>query len=208
MSASEPRDRPNPIARYGAVAQAFHWVTAIVVLAAFIFGPGGPEQSVYRSARDFERHLHETLGMIVLVLVVGRVLWRLVDSRPAPPIVSRWLSRAATAVQVTLYVLLFALPMTAIGGAWLEGHAITLLGGIRVSSPIATAHDLGATIATIHGWLGDAILYLAGLHALAALWHHFFLKDGVLVSMLPRWIPFRRNKPFSSPASPSGDRAL
>jgi cytochrome b561 len=34
-------------------------------------------------------------------------------------------------------------------------------------------------------------MWVAGLHALAALFHHFFLRDGVLVSMLPRWIPLR-----------------
>ena len=39
--------------------------------------------------------------------------------------------------------------------------------------------------------IGDAILWLAGLHALAALYHHLVLKDGVLASMLPRWISFR-----------------
>jgi cytochrome b561 len=51
---------------------------------------------------------------------------------------------------------------------------------------------VGATIARIHTWLGDAILWLAGLHALAGLYHHVVLKDGVLASMLPRWLPLRR----------------
>lgn len=48
------------------------------------------------------------------------------------------------------------------------------------------------TIARIHSWLGDAILWLAGFHALAGLYHHIVLKDGVLVSMLPRWVPSRQ----------------
>jgi cytochrome b561 len=37
----------------------------------------------------------------------------------------------------------------------------------------------------VHGFLGDAILWLAGLHAVAAIYHHVFLKDGVLLTMLP-----------------------
>jgi cytochrome b561 len=37
----------------------------------------------------------------------------------------------------------------------------------------------------VHGFLGDAILVLAGLHAVAAIYHHVLLKDGVLKSMLP-----------------------
>ena len=55
--------------RYGAVAQTLHWATAVLVLAAFIYGPGGSEQRVYAPARDFDRQLHETLGLSVLALV-------------------------------------------------------------------------------------------------------------------------------------------
>ena len=180
-------------ARYGAVAQFFHWATAVFVLAAFTFGPGGSEQRVYAHARDFDRQLHETLGLCVFALVVMRVLWRIVDTQPDPPQVSFWMSVAAKAVQWTLYVFLFALPLTAITGAWLEGHPLTLLAGPEIPSFLGISHNVGATLATIHTWLGDAILWLAGFHALAGLYHHIVLKDGVLVSMLPRWLPLRRS---------------
>ena len=184
----------RPGERYGPVAQAFHWVTAILVLVAFIYGPGGSEQRVYSPARDFDRQLHETLGMCVFVLVAMRVLWRTVDARPEPPQVPRWMGIASKAAQWGLYLLLFAVPLTAIAGAWLEGHPLTLLGGIEIPPLLGLSHDLGAQIATLHTWLGDAILWLAGFHALAALYHHIVLKDGVLASMLPRWLPLRRNK--------------
>ena len=171
--------------RYGALAQALHWLTAILVVAAFIYGPGGSEDRVYAAAQDFDRQLHETLGMSVFALAVIRIIWRMFDTHPDPPQVARWMGLAAKAVQWGLYTLLFALPLTAITGAWLEGHPLTLLGGVRIEPLLAPSHDLGAQIATIHTWLGDAILWLAGLHALAALYHHFVLKDRVLTSMLP-----------------------
>lgn len=167
------------------MAQAFHWLTAVLVLVAFIYGPGGSEQRVYSAARDFDRQLHETLGLCVLALVVLRLLWRLVDTRPEPVPVARWMGIAAKAVQVALYLLLFAVPLTAIAGAWLEGHPLTLLGGLEIAPRLAQAHATGTLVAEIHTWLGDAVLWLAGLHALAALAHHFILRDGVLVSMLP-----------------------
>ncbi len=74
---------------------------------------------------------------------------------------------AAKAVQWALYLLLFALPLTATAGAWLEGHPLTLLAGVTIPSPLGVSHDVGATIARIHTWLGDAILWLAGFHALS-----------------------------------------
>jgi cytochrome b561 len=180
--------------RYGGVAQLFHWVTAIVVLIAFIYGPGGREEHVYAVARDAERRLHETLGLCVVALVVLRILWKLVDQRPPAPPVARWMSLAAHAMQGLLYLLLFAVPLTAVAGAWLEGHPLTLLAGIDIRPLIGESHDLGSTIASLHTWLGDAILWLAGLHALAGLYHHFFLRDGVLVAMLPGWIAPPRSK--------------
>jgi len=182
---------PDLRSRYGGVSQAFHWIMAIVVLAAFIYGPGGREERVYSVARDFDRQLHETLGMIVFVLAFLRLAWRAVAPRPDPPAIPRWMDAASRAVQGLLYVLFFALPVTAIAGAWLEGHPVTLLGGIDVGPWLGKNHDLGAQVASIHAWLGDAIMYLAGAHALAAIFHHLVLKDGVLVSMLPRWMPLR-----------------
>ncbi len=177
---------------YGIIAQSFHWLIAILVLVAFIYGPGGSEQRVYSAARDSDRHLHETLGLCVFGLTALRLLWRMVDTRPALPQGPRWMGAAALAVKVVLYVLLFALPLTAIAGAWLEGHPLTLLGGVEIAPLVGKSHDMGATIATLHTWLGDTILWLAGVHALASLYHHLVLGDGVLVAMLPRWFPLRQ----------------
>jgi len=174
--------------RYGRVAQLLHWLTAALVLVAFVYGPGGHEARVYAPSRDFDRHLHETLGLSVLVLALVRVVWRVFDQRPEPVPVSRWMGLAARIVQGLLVVLLFAVPSTAILGAWLEGHALATLGGLEIGPPIAESHELGVTIATIHTWLGDAILWVAGLHAAAALYHQFLLRDGVLASMLPAWL--------------------
>jgi cytochrome b561 len=166
--------------------QILHWLTAIVVLAAFIYGPGGSEARVYAAARDFGRQLHETLGLCVFALVMLRIVWRALGSHPAPPLAPAWMTLAARAVQVALYVLLFAVPLTAIAGAWLEGHALTLLGGLTIPPALGESHALGETIAEIHTWLGDAIVWLAGVHAAAGLFHHYVLKDHVLRSMLPQ----------------------
>jgi cytochrome b561 len=179
---------PNPQRRFSAPAQALHWLTAILVLIAFIYGLGGSEERVYAASRDFDRQLHETLGLCVLALLVLRILWRQVDKRPEPVPTARWMALSATLVQFALYVLLLAVPLTAIAGAWLEGHALTLLGGLSVAPMVAGSHALGAQIAEIHTWLGDVIIWLAGFHALAGLFHHFVLKDATLRAMLPYWL--------------------
>ena len=174
----------NSAARYGAVAQTLHWLTAVLVLVAFIEGVGGNEARVYSRTRASQLAIHETLGMALFGLILLRVLWRLIDppprTHPGPP----WLVRAAQGVHVTLLVLLVLIPVTAIAGAWYEGHPLTLL-SLDVAPPLSQSHRLGEWISTLHTWLGDAIMWVAGLHTAAALWHHFRYRDGVLTSMLP-----------------------
>ncbi len=171
--------------RYGAMAQLLHWATAVLVVVAFVYGPGGSEQRVYSAAKDFDRQLHETLGLGVLALVVLRLAWRSFDASPQRPPMPAWMAVVSKLGHALLYLLLFVVPLTAIAGTWLEAHPLTLLGGIRVPPPLAEDHPLGSAIATAHTWLGDAILWVAGAHAAAALYHHFVLRDRVLRSMLP-----------------------
>lgn len=171
--------------RYGAVAQFFHWATAILVVAAFAYGPGGSEQRVYSLAKDFDRQIHETLGIGVLAIALIRLAWRAFDATPDGPPVAPWIRLSSKVVHAIIYILLLAIPLTAIFGAWLEGHPLTLLGNVRIGPLLAEAHDVGSAIASIHTWLGDAILWVAGVHTAAALYHHFFLRAGVLRSMLP-----------------------
>jgi cytochrome b561 len=96
-----------------------------------------------------------------------------------------WMRLASRVIHAVIYVLLLAIPLTAISGAWLEGRSLALLGNIRVGPLHSEAHAFGSAIASVHTWLGDAILWVAGLHAAAALYHHFVPRDGVLRSMLP-----------------------
>ncbi len=111
--------------------------------------------------------------------------WRAFDGVPDDPPMPSWMRLSSRIVQAILYLLLLAIPLTAISGAWLEGHPLTFLGNVRIGPLLAEAHDAGTAIASVHTWLGDAILWVAGAHAAAALYHHFVLRDGVLRSMLP-----------------------
>ncbi len=92
-------------------------------------------------------------------------------------------------MHVALWTLLLALPVTAFMALGSEGHALTLLDGVRIdqfpmiaNSAFAKWFDWG----DVHKFLGDAVMWLAGLHAAAAIYHHLVLKDGVLSTMLPR----------------------
>ena len=169
--------------RYGAVAQAFHWLIVVLVLAAYVLSKGDP-YSLYSAAADGTRRIHEMLGTLVLIIVVLRLLWRLIDSAPATEPMPGWMAAAAKFVRFALYALLIAIPATAVLGTWLEGLPLTFP-GLDIAPQIAQAHELGQLTIEIHTALVNVILLVAGVHVAAALFHHFYLRDGVLKSMTP-----------------------
>lgn len=95
---------------------------------------------------------------------------------------------ASKLVHVALWALLLALPLTALLALGSKAHPLTLLGGVRLDQLPVFANATVAKLADwgdVHQFLGDAIMWLAGLHAAAAIYHHVVLKDGVLWAMLP-----------------------
>ena len=91
--------------RYGVVAQALHWLTAVLAIAAYFMGPGGSEQRVYSPAVDFTRQIHETLGVTVFALVFVRLLWSAMDTVPEDPPMKPWMRNSAKLVHLVLYSL-------------------------------------------------------------------------------------------------------
>lgn len=177
---------------YDSLSRALHWLTAIAVIAAFTLGPehfGRQMRQGMDPATHWDIVVHESLGILVMALTLLRLLW--VAVRPAKPTfdMAAWMHTVAKATHGLLWLALLAVPVSALLALGTEGHPLTLLGGIRVDtlpitgqSPLADLADWG----DVHKWLGDAILWLSGLHAVAAIYHHFVLKDGVLRAMLPK----------------------
>lgn len=177
---------------YDLFSQVFHWVTAILVFAAFVLGPEHLGRLIKQGvdpATRIDIVWHETLGVSVLVLTVLRLIWVALRSGPPEHLMSPWMHITGKLVHAALWVLLLALPLTAFLALGSEGIPLTLLGGLRIeqiplvkSSGISALTDWG----DLHQLLGDTIVWLAGLHAGAAIYHHVVLKDGVLKAMLPR----------------------
>lgn len=177
--------------RYDLVSQALHWLTAVAVTIAFILGPGGFGRLMRQGIDPATRSdivWHESLGLLVFALTLTRLVW--LAFRPQAPrhALPPWMKRSSKVVHVALWILLLALPVTALLSLGSEGHPLTVLGGLRIDHmPLIADSGVGkiADWGDVHGWLGDVLIWLAGFHALAALYHHFVRKDGVLRAMLP-----------------------
>ena len=179
--------------RYDTLSLALHWIAAITVTVAFILGPGGFGREMRQGLDPATRSdivWHESLGILIFVLTVLRLLW--VARRPSAPTfpMAGWMHLASRLTHIALWALMLALPITALLALGGEGHPLTLLGGVRIDKMPAIADSAIAGLAdwgNVHGLLGDIIMWLAGLHAAAAIYHHVMLKDGVLAAMAP-WV--------------------
>lgn len=172
-------------ARYSKGAMLFHWVIAIAVIANWRIAEAAEHAEMPAKAEIFG--YHKALGITILVLTIGRLLWRW--SHPVPPLPStlaKWEAALARTVHVIFYVLLIGLPV----GGWLAnsfaGRSVDMFGLFTIPPlPVGLNEALGKSIFDLHGLGGEIFIYLIALHILGALKHTFFDKNGGIFRMLP-----------------------
>ena len=158
---------------------ALHWATALLVLAAWFTSEGGSH------VRANPPLLHFSLGLAVLALVIPRLTARMMGAAPRiedPQ--GPWLNLAAKIGHTVLYVLLIALPLTGWYAASRLSAPVSFF-GISLPSLAAPVQGPPGLLAELHQTGGTVILWLAGLHALMAIWHQFVWRDGTLQRMSP-----------------------
>jgi cytochrome b561 len=171
--------------RYGAVAQTFHWVIAALIATQFVLANLADGLPV--GARKLELLArHKSFGMTVLMLAVLRLLWRLKSPPPALPSAMKPIERlVARVTHMAFYVLLFAMPLT----GWLmssaKNYSVSWFGLFTWPNLIGRSHGAFKVLQITHETLSNVLFVLAMLHILAALKHHFWDKDDVLLRMLP-----------------------
>ncbi|MGP2490523.1 cytochrome b [Mesorhizobium sp. PUT5] len=162
--------------RYSKSMIVIHWLTALLVLGAWLTAEGG------RKVIENPPLLHFTLGLAVLVLIVPRLILRLSGAAPDTSAQHGWLATAAKTGHGLLYLLLIGLPITGWYAASRMGVTVSFL-GLQLPALTAPVQGPPGLIADLHENAGTFILILAGLHALMAIWHQLVLRDGTLQRM-------------------------
>lgn len=166
---------------YAAPARALHWLVAVLVLAVwplgFLIG------LVREDAKPAFYLLHESLGLVILWLMLARIAVRLIR-RPPPPVSMPAPQRIlAAGVHAALYIALVAQPILGFLATNAFGFPLEWFGLFVVPSPIAEDQTLAPRLLAAHVTLGYAILALFMLHIAGVLWHRIVLRDGQLQRM-------------------------
>lgn len=169
---------------YTPVARVLHWTTAALVLGTIPVGitmvniDGGPLQ-------DFLYNVHETIGTILMPIIMVRLIWRLTHPPlPLPldiPAIQRF---AAESVHWLLYGLLVIQPIVGWIGSSAYGAPIKVLWTFVLPPIWRKDRDFSDQVLEVHGVIGFAIVLLLCAHIGAALFHHFVRRDRVLLRMV------------------------
>ncbi len=175
-----------PASRFGAVAIALHWSTALAIagtsiLAWYIEALDTGDQRTALLA------IHKSVGAAILMLAAFRLAWR--GFHPAPPYASpqpAWQRRAAGCAHGLLYALMIVMPVTGYVSEAARARDTDFFGlfGIPRLAPLDRKLSFYAQAA--HAYAQYALYALVAAHVAAALYHQFILRDGLFARMWPR----------------------
>jgi cytochrome b561 len=175
--------------RYDGVSVFLHWTIGVGIMAIaateLLRGEIFPKGGVIRETL---KALHDPAGTVIFALIVVRLVWRSTHTPPDMPSGMRaWERLVAKLTHLVLYLMMLAVPLIGMGATFARGRPVDF-GLFQISFPLdgSVSRSTARTLKEVHGFLGQAILAVALLHAVAALWHHYVRRDDVLKRMLPR----------------------
>jgi cytochrome b561 len=169
---------------YDGVAIALHWATAVLVFANFLLAQTWGWFA--KPTKALMEDTHMSFGVLLTAVILARIIWRWLPGHQVTSIEAGWVRLASKATHYVLYLLLIAEAGLGFAFRWGAGRPMAFFGSGIPPLIGEIARPLRRQLREFHEWIGWAIIVLALLHAAAALYHHYVLRDRVLARMLPR----------------------
>jgi cytochrome b561 len=184
--ATDPLESAHPLpsgGHYRLGAITFHWIMFVLVVIVGVLGL--LHDSWPKPTQAYWINVHALIGILLWLVLVARFSYRLRHVPPSLPAdIGAFSRRFSSPVHLTLYGLMFIIPIIGVVTFVYHGR-IFHFGLFDLDFGIKKNRAIFEPTEDIHGYLAYALFALAGLHALAALWHHFILHDGVLARIWP-----------------------
>lgn len=172
--------------RYHPLSIAMHWVMLILFVGVYasielrvLFDKG-------TEPREAMKSLHFMLGLLVFGLTWLRLAARAMHPTPAvQPALPKWQAQAAAAAHLALYAIMIGMPLMGWLALSAAGKPVPFF-GLTLPALIGPDKLLAGQIKEVHEVVGTAGYFLIGLHAVAALFHHYIQRDNTLRRMLPQ----------------------
>jgi superoxide oxidase len=186
VSGQLSKGRKDKRKRFDQTTIRLHWLT--VFLIAVQFGSAWLRGAVHHETGLAATILtiHRTAGMLTWFICLIRLVWRhsFAYLPPFPESMPKLQQAMAKANEYGLYLLLFLQPITGLFGTLFHGQPFELFIW-NVPALFAPNPEIRVLFVEAHEFGAKALIALIGLHAVAALFHQFVLRDDVLQRMLP-----------------------
>lgn len=168
---------------YGIVAKTFHWLLFLMLTFSII--AGNFLASMPKGAEKFQAAgMHKSFGAIILLLILLRLMWRLINVTPKDPEGTPAIQNImAHAMHWGLYVLMFLQPLSGIIMSQTAGFPVSFFGLFEFPVFLDKAPSWAEFFRGVHGTVWILLLLAVMGHAGAALYHSFIMKDEVLKRM-------------------------
>ena len=171
---------------YPVTSKLLHWLVAICVLTTAPVAITMTRLSEGLT-RDTLYNFHKSLGILILVLMILRLINRLAVGAPIhEPGIERWQKTVSSVVHTLFYVLLVAMPIVGYIANSAYGAPTPFFGLFDLPPIVDKNETLSTPLFTIHRLVGWLVIILVLIHVSAALYHRFVRRDNVLQRMLPR----------------------
>lgn len=173
----------TPVKNYNAFTRVLHWLSAICIVGLFAVGLWMVDLSYYsewyRTAPDY----HRSIGILLAITTLVRIVWKHLSASPQPE-GKPYEVVAAKLAHSLMYLLLITIFVSGYLISTSDGRGIEVFNWFTVPGAGELFPNQSDLAGAIHFYAAWAVILIAGLHALAALKHHFIDKDNTLRKML------------------------
>ncbi len=177
----------NSNIRFGSIAIALHWLVACAVIGLFALGWWMTELDYYSPWYQSAPWWHKSIGLTLALIWLVRIVWRFINPLPLPlDTHTKTEVRAAKAVHLLLYLLLAIAFISGYLISTADGRPIEVFGWFAVPATLTSIPNQEDIAGWVHWIVACTLIGVAGLHAAAALKHHFIDRDRTLLRILGR----------------------
>ena len=175
----------NTTRTFGLVAILFHWLMAWVIIGLFALGLWMVDLTYYDSWYRTAPDLHKSIGVLLFLTLLLRVIWRAINPTPVPlTTYSAFEKIAAHLIHGVLYLCMLLVIISGYFISTADGRGIEVFDWFTVPAWVTGIENQEDIAGDIHYYLACSLIGLASGHGLAALKHHFIDKDETLKRML------------------------
>lgn len=175
----------NSKTTFGLISITLHWLTAVAVYAMFALGLWMVTLGYYDVWYHKAPEIHKGIGILLMMGLVIRIVWRVISPPPAPlKSYSRLTRIGASLAHIFLYATLLTIVISGYLISTADGKPINVFGLFEVPATLTDAAIQADLAGKIHLWVAWAVVIVSVMHGLMAVKHHIIDKDETLLRML------------------------